>query len=329
MLTGQCGARAPWLSGSAIELGGQRRVERLAPRRYYLPAGGGERDDAAGGEVQVAPVAALTGDQYFLYSRYPIPALDLVDLNVHSRKELLARQKRLDVKRPKEVPGRASGHPLRESRSAKDAAQRVHEERQAEALVRCVRASQRGKQAALEELFWVGGRAPGLIEDDPVRHRRALLRREANLLHRGDSRRHVQDHGWVAVRGEAVGEGVSPEDGRPPARWCEQRNEVCTREADEAGLGRQPRVGPGDQELPVPDRGNSHTLALAGMLDTPPHPARGRARPAPAVSVEEDRAVCLVQHPDPRARIELPVAVEVGQNAHRGDAVIAVAAEFG
>ena len=108
----------------------------------------------------------------------------------------------------------------------------------------------------------------------------------------------------MALGGEAVREGVGAEDRRPTARRGDQRNEVGAGEADQAGLGRQSGVGRGDHELPVPDRGDSHALALAGALDAPSHCACRRAGPTAAVSVEEDRAVRLVQHADARARVQ-------------------------
>jgi len=81
--------------------------------------------------------------------------------------------------------------------------------------------------------------------------------------------------------------------------------------------------------LPVPDRGDSHTLALAGALDTPPHRARRRTGPTAAVSVEEDRPVGLVQHTYTRARVQLAVAVEGGQHPQHRDPMIGVAAKLG
>jgi hypothetical protein len=168
---------------------------------------------------------------------------------------------------------------LRESGSRQHAAQRIDEQRQAEALVRGVRAAERRQQT---------------IEDDPLGHRLALLRGAANLLHRDHSRSDVQDDWVMTLGGEAVREGVGAKDRRPTAGRGDQRDEVRAGEPDQAGVGGEPGVGPGDKELPVPDRRDGDALALAGTLDTPVHRPGRHVGPTPAVSVEQDRAVRLV-----------------------------------
>jgi hypothetical protein len=57
--------------------------------------------------------------------------------------------------------------------------------------------------------------------------------------------------------------------------------------------------------------------------------ARRRARPATAVTIEEQGAVCLAEHADPRARVQLALAVESGQDSERGDPVVGVPAKLG
>ena len=191
-----------------------------------------------------------------------------------------------------------------------------------------VRAAQRRHQSALEELSCVGDRTPNGIENDSFRHRLALLSGDANLLHRADGRGDIQHDRRMALGGEAVCEGVCAEDRRPTPRRSDQRNEVRASEADQAGLRRQPGVGPGDHELPVPDRGDRHPLTLPGALDTPPHCSGRRARPTAAVSVEQHRTVRLVQHADARARVQLAVPVESGQSFERRNPVVRVAAKL-
>jgi hypothetical protein len=104
---------------------------------------------------------------------------------------------------------------------------------------------------------------------------------------------------------------------------------LSLKRADQTGLGRQPRVGRGNQELPVADGGDSHASALAGALDTPPHRASRRAGSTTAVSVEEQRAIRLAEHVDARAGVELVFAVEGGQHPKGGDAVVGVPAKLG
>lgn len=124
-------------ASSPLEDGGQWGGQRLAVRRQYLPTRGPQRHHAAGGEIQVASLAALAGDQQLVDAGKPLALLDLVDLRIHSRKELLPWQKGLDVESTEEVPGRAAGHLSRES--TQHAPQRIDEQRQAEALVWRVR----------------------------------------------------------------------------------------------------------------------------------------------------------------------------------------------
>ena len=255
--------------------------------------------------------------------------LDLVELLVDPRQELLARQERLDVERPQEVARRAGRHALPEAGAAQHAAQRVDEQREAEALVRHVRAAERRQRAAREELLRVGGGQPGGVEDQALGHRLGPRGRDPHLLHRDHRRGDVEDHGRMALGRQPVGERVGAEHRRAAAGRRDQRVEVRAREADQSGLGREPDVGRGDQQLPVPHAGDGHALALARPLDAPLHRLHRRAGPAPAVAVEQQRAVGLAQDAHLRARVQRALGVQAGQQAERGDAVVAVAAQLG
>src|SRR5215218_1322272 len=89
---------------SVVEDGGRWDGQRLAAHRQGLPARWRQRHDATGGEVQVATLAALAGEQQLIDARKPLALGDLVDLRVHSLQEFLPGQKRLHVQGPQEVP---------------------------------------------------------------------------------------------------------------------------------------------------------------------------------------------------------------------------------
>src|SRR5215218_885225 len=89
---------------SVIEDSRQWDAQRLAARCQQLPARRCQRHDAAGGEVQVATLAALAGDQQLIDARKPLALRDLVELCIHPLQELLPGQERLDVEGPQEVP---------------------------------------------------------------------------------------------------------------------------------------------------------------------------------------------------------------------------------
>ncbi|HET7516427.1 MAG TPA: hypothetical protein VFN05_01775, partial [Actinomycetes bacterium] len=167
-----------------------------------------------------------------------------------------------------------------------------------------------------------------MIEDDAFRHRCPLLGGDADPLHRAHGRGDVQHYCVMAPGGQAVGEGVGAEHGSPSAGRGDQRDEVGAREADQAGLGRQPGVGRRDQELPVPDRGHRHALTLAGAIDAPAHRLGRRAGSTAAVAIEEDRPVGLVQHPHARSRVQRAVEIEASQYAEGCDPVVGMAAKL-
>jgi hypothetical protein len=218
---------------------------------------------------------------------------------------------------------------LREPGAAQHAAQRIDEQRQAEAFVWRVRVAQRRQQPALQERRRVGDRPPAAVEDDAFRHRRALLGGDPSLLHRAHGGGNVQDHGRMSPGGQAECDGVGAEDRGAAAGRGDQRDEVGACEADRARLGGEPDVGRGDEELPVPHRGHRHARALAGTVDAPAHRQGRCAGPGTAVTVQQDRAVGLAQHADARARVQRAVAVEPGQHREGRDPVVGVAAELG
>jgi hypothetical protein len=159
--------------------------------------------------------------------------------------------------------------------------------------VRDVRAAQRRHQPTGEKLARVGDRTSGLVQHESFRHRLALLRGEANLLHRGHGRGDVQDHRLMTLGGEAVREGVGAEDRRPAAGRSDHRNEVGAGEADQAGLRHQSGVGAATKSchsrtaataMPLRSRARSIHLCIA-RVGTVAHSRglrrRGSRRPSP------------------------------------------------
>src|SRR5215218_9704637 len=72
---------------------GGRRWDRqgCACLRERIPDRRRERGRAAGGQFAVAAVATLTRHDQFIDACQPLASLDLVDLGIHPRQELLAR----------------------------------------------------------------------------------------------------------------------------------------------------------------------------------------------------------------------------------------------
>ena len=216
----------------------------------------------------------------------------------------------LDVERPHEVPRRAARRLLAEPRSAQHAAQHVDEQRQAEPLVRRVRAAERGQRATVEERRRVRRGPAGAIDDESFGQLLALRGRDPDRLHRDDGRRDVKDDRGMAPRGQAVRERVGTEDRGATTGRRHQRDEVGAREPDRAGLGRQARVWRRDQHLPVADGGHGHALVLPCALETPVHRARRRGRATATVAVEQQRPAGLAQHAHARARVQLAARVQ-------------------
>lgn len=133
----------------------------------------------------------------------------------------------------------------------------------------------------------------------------------------------------MPLRRDAEGHGIGAEDRRSPTGWGNEWNEVGAGEADEAGLSREPDVGAGDDQLPVTNRSDSYAVPLAGALDTRAHRAYRRAGPTSAVSVEEEGTVALAEDAHLRPGIQRAVAIEVGEEAERRDAVVRMATELG
>jgi hypothetical protein len=81
--------------------------------------------------------------------------------------------------------------------------------------------------------------------------------------------------------------------------------------------------------LPVADGGDSHALALAGALDhTTASRACWRGRSTAAVTVKKQRATRLAHGAYARARVQLALAVESGQDSERCDTMMGMAAEL-
>jgi hypothetical protein len=70
--------------------GGHRGVQGLGFRHQDLPSRWCQRQHAAGGEVEVASLATLAGDQQLVDARKPLALLDLVDLCVIQDHGLIA-----------------------------------------------------------------------------------------------------------------------------------------------------------------------------------------------------------------------------------------------